>query len=300
MTTLAERLKSTRNGIFGTLFKKNIPIDDNIINELEDRLLLADTGVKTTDLIINALINEIKNTSESSSPEEKLKKILLPLLIPEVPAVKITGDVNKPHLMLIVGVNGVGKTTTIGKLTKYLKSKNKNILLAAADTFRAAAADQLQVWGERNNVNVISRDSGSDPGAVIYDALQIAQAQDIDVLIADTAGRLHNKKNLMEEIKKINKISSKFDKKIKQETILILDATTGQNAIAQANEFNQAIGINGIILTKLDGTAKGGIVFNLMCESKIPIHFLGIGEDIDDLCPFNAEDFIGAILNNNS
>jgi len=202
---------------------------------------------------------------------------------------------DKPHLILVVGANGVGKTTTIGKLTKYFQSMQKSVVLAAGDTFRAAAFDQLKIWGERNKVKVISHGTGSDPGAVVYDAIESACTQNTDILIADTAGRLHNKKNLMEEIKKINKISNKFKDKISKETMLVLDASTGQNAITQAKEFNEAIGIDGIVLTKLDGTAKGGIVFSLVNELKIPIRFLGMGEQIDDLCPFNAIDFIEAV-----
>jgi fused signal recognition particle receptor len=200
----------------------------------------------------------------------------------------------------VVGVNGVGKTTTVGKLTKYIKSENKSVLLAAADTFRAAATEQLKIWGERNNVKVISQISGSDPGAVIFDALQSARANNIDVLIVDTAGRLHNKKNLMDEIKKINRISDKFDLAIKKEILLVLDAGTGQNALAQAKQFKESIGVDGIILTKLDGTAKAGIVFRLADELNIPIKFIGIGEKIDDLQKFKASEFIDALLKNNS
>ena len=295
MITLANTLKATRDRIFGTLFKTNSQVDNSIINELEDRLLLADTGVKTTDLIIEALTAELKTQTDCTSPKEKLKKVLMPLFESiEGPSIISEGN-NKPHLILVVGANGVGKTTTIGKLTKYFQSMQKSVVLAAGDTFRAAAFDQLKIWGERNKVKVISHDTGSDPGAVVYDAIESACTQNTDILIADTAGRLHNKKNLMEEIKKINKISNKFKDKISKETMLVLDASTGQNAITQAKEFNEAIGIDGIVLTKLDGTAKGGIVFSLVNELKIPIRFLGMGEQIDDLCPFNAIDFIEAV-----
>ena len=208
----------------------------------------------------------------------------------------IPDDINKPYLILVVGVNGVGKTTTIGKLTKFIKSQGKSVLLAAADTFRAAATEQLKKWGELNNVEIISLPNGSDSGAVIYNALQSAQTNNIDVLIADTAGRLHNKKNLMDEIKKINNVSAKFDTSIKKETFLILDAGTGQNALVQAKEFQETIGIDGIILTKLDGTAKGGIVFALANELNIPIHFIGAGEKIDDLQLFDASKFVDSLL----
>mgnify|MGYP001308390502 FL=1 len=295
MITLANTLKATRDRIFGTLFKTNSQVDNSIINELEDRLLLADTGVKTTDLIIEALTAELKTQTDDTSPKEKLKKVLMPLFESIEGSSIISEGNDKPHLILVVGANGVGKTTTIGKLTKYFQSMQKSVVLAAGDTFRAAAFDQLKIWGERNKVKVISHGTGSDPGAVVYDAIESACTQNTDILIADTAGRLHNKKNLMEEIKKINKISNKFKDKISKETMLVLDASTGQNAITQAKEFNEAIGIDGIVLTKLDGTAKGGIVFSLVNELKIPIRFLGMGEQIDDLCPFNAIDFIEAV-----
>lgn len=295
MITLANTLKATRDRIFGTLFKTNSQVDNSIINELEDRLLLADTGVKTTDLIIEALTAELKTQTNCTSPKEKLKKVLMPLFESIEGSSIISEGNDKPHLILVVGANGVGKTTTIGKLTKYFQSMQKSVVLAAGDTFRAAAFDQLKIWGERNKVKVISHGTGSDPGAVVYDAIESACTQNTDILIADTAGRLHNKKNLMEEIKKINKISNKFKDKISKETMLVLDASTGQNAITQAKEFNEAIGIDGIVLTKLDGTAKGGIVFSLVNELKIPIRFLGMGEQIDDLCPFNAIDFIEAV-----
>ena len=295
MITLANTLKATRDRIFGTPFKTNSQVDNSIINELEDRLLLADTGVKTTDLIIEALTAELKTQTDCTSPKEKLKKVLMPLFESIEGSSIISEGNDKPHLILVVGANGVGKTTTIGKLTKYFQSMQKSVVLAAGDTFRAAAFDQLKIWGERNKVKVISHGTGSDPGAVVYDAIESACTQNTDILIADTAGRLHNKKNLMEEIKKINKISNKFKDKISKETMLVLDASTGQNAITQAKEFNEAIGIDGIVLTKLDGTAKGGIVFSLVNELKIPIRFLGMGEQIDDLCPFNAIDFIEAV-----
>ena len=295
MITLANTLKATRDRIFGTLFKTNSQVDNSIINELEDRLLLADTGVKTTDLIIEALTAELKTQTDDTSPKEKLKKVLMPLFESIEGSSIISEGNDKPHLILVVGANGVGKTTTIGKLTKYFQSMQKSVVLAAGDTFRAAAFDQLKIWGERNKVKVISHGTGSDPGAVVYDAIESACTQNTEILIADTAGRLHNKKNLMEEIKKINKISNKFKDKISKETMLVLDASTGQNAITQAKEFNEAIGNDGIVLTKLDGTAKGGIVFSLVNELKIPIRFLGMGEQIDDLCPFNAIDFIEAV-----
>ncbi len=299
-SSLSVQLKQTRASLFGMLFSKKTPIDDTIINELEDRFLLADVGIKTTDLIIRLLTATIKKKSDVLCFNEQIKQALLPLLKSVEQNFTIPKNISKPYLVLVVGVNGVGKTTTVGKLTKYIKSENKSVLLAAADTFRAAATEQLNIWGERNNVKVISQINGSDPGAVIYDALQSARANNIDVLIVDTAGRLHNKKNLMDEIKKINRISDKFDITIKKEILLVLDAGTGQNAVTQTKQFKESIGVDGIILTKLDGTAKGGIVFRLADELNIPIKFIGIGEKIDDLQKFKATEFIDALLENNS
>ena len=299
-SSLSVQLKQTRASLFGMLFSKKTPIDDTIINELEDRFLLADVGIKTTDLIIRLLTDTIKKKSDVLCFNEQIKQALLPLLKSVEQNFTIPKNISKPYLVLVVGVNGVGKTTTVGKLTKYIKSENKSVLLAAADTFRAAATEQLNIWGERNNVKVISQINGSDPGAVIYDALQSARANNIDVLIVDTAGRLHNKKNLMDEIKKINRISDKFDITIKKEILLVLDAGTGQNAVTQTKQFKESIGVDGIILTKLDGTAKGGIVFRLADELNIPIKFIGIGEKIDDLQKFKATKFIDALLKNNS
>ena len=297
MKKLASRLKLTRANLFGALFNRNKPdIDNNIISELEDRFLLADIGTKTTDQIIQLLTSSLKERPKNITIETQIKQLLLSILEPVEKNFRIPCDANKPYLILVVGVNGVGKTTTIGKLTKHIKSEGKSILLAAADTFRAAATEQLIKWGNVNGVKVISQGSGSDPGAVVYNALQSARSKNIDVLIVDTAGRLHNKKNLMDEIKKINNVSNKFDISLKKETFLVLDAGTGQNALTQAKQFHDTIGIDRIILTKLDGTAKGGIVFALANELKIPISFIGIGEKIDDLQKFNASELINALL----
>ena len=299
MKSLASCLKLTRENLFGSLFNKHkSTIDNTTITELEDRFLLADIGIKTTEQIIQLLKLAFKR-SPNIPLEVHIKEILLSMLKPVEKNLIIPDDINKPYLIFVVGVNGVGKTTTIGKLTKQIKSMNKSVLLAAADTFRAAATEQLNKWAHLNDVNIISLTSGSDAGAVVYNALQFARTNSIDVLIADTAGRLHNKKNLMDEIKKINSVGEKFDTSIKKVTFLILDAGTGQNTLAQAKKFQQTIGIDGIILTKLDGTAKGGIVFALANELKIPIHFIGVGENINDLEPFNASEFIDALLGDN-
>jgi fused signal recognition particle receptor len=296
--SLSDRLKRTRSGLFGGLFSRNKTVIDNAtLEELEDRLIMADIGTKTTDQVIQLLKAESKKSSDIN-PLEQLKQVLKPALEPVEQALVIPESENKPYLILVVGVNGVGKTTTIGKLAKRFQSEGKKVMLAAGDTFRAAAIEQLQVWGERNNINVIAQTHGSDSGAVIYDALESARANNIDVLIADTAGRLHNKDNLMEEMKKIHRIGDKFDPDLQREVLLVLDAGTGQNALVQAKQFNESIGISGIVLTKLDGTAKGGIVFALADELNIPIRFIGVGEQVDDLRPFNASEFIDALLVN--
>jgi len=298
--TLSDRLKRTRTGLFGGLFGRNKTVIDNVtLEELEDRLLMADIGIKTTDQVIQLLKAQSKNDTKKNSTEnslEQLKQVLLPTLKPVEKALTIPDIPNKPYLILVVGVNGVGKTTTIGKLAKRLQGEGKSVMLAAGDTFRAAAIEQLQVWGDRNKIKVVAQTHGSDSGAVIFDALKSARSNNIDVLIADTAGRLHNKDNLMEEMKKIHRIGNKFDDDLQSEVLLVLDAGTGQNALIQAKQFNEMIGIDGIVLTKLDGTAKGGIVFSLADELKIPIRFIGVGEQVEDLRPFDAAEFIDALL----
>ncbi len=294
--SLSDRLQRTRSGLFGGLFsRKKTVIDENTLEELEDRLIMADIGTKTTDQVIQLLKAESRNNSEIN-PLEQLKQVLLPALEPVEQALNIPETTNKPYLILVIGVNGVGKTTTIGKLAKRLQAEGKSVMLAAADTFRAAAIEQLQVWGDRNEITVVTQTHGSDSGAVIFDALKSARAKNIDVLLADTAGRLHNKDNLMEEMKKIHRVGNKFDEDLEKEVLLVLDAGTGQNALVQAKQFNDSIGVDGIVLTKLDGTAKGGIVFSLADELNIPIRFIGVGEQVDDLRPFNASEFIDALL----
>ena len=294
-STLNNGLKRTRSGLFGGLFSRTklVKLDQGTLDELEDRLLIADVGMQTTDQVIQAL-SQIK-AEEEADPRALIKEILLPILEPVSAPLNVEAE-NTPYLILVVGVNGVGKTTTIGKIAKRLQSEGKKVMLAAGDTFRAAAIEQLQVWGERNDIRVIAQSHGSDSGAVIFDALGSARANNVDVLIADTAGRLHNKDNLMEEMKKIHRIGDKFDENLKREVLLVLDAGTGQNALVQAKQFNDAIGIDGLVLTKLDGTAKGGIIFPLASELNKPVRFIGVGEQIDDLKAFNASDFIDALL----
>lgn len=294
-STLKSGLKRTRSSLFGGLFSRTklIKLDQTTLNDLEERLLLADVGMQITDQVIRAL-SQIK-TEEETDTRALIKDILLPILEPVSAPLTVESE-NKPYLILVVGVNGVGKTTTIGKIAKRLQGEGKKVMLAAGDTFRAAAIEQLQVWGERNNIKVVAQSHGSDSGAVIYDALSSARANNIDVLIADTAGRLHNKDNLMEEMKKIHRIGDKFDANLQREVLLVLDAGTGQNALVQAKQFNDAIGIDGLVLTKLDGTAKGGIIFPLASELNKPVRFIGVGEQIDDLREFNAGDFIDALL----
>ena len=297
--SLSDRLQRTRSGLFGGLFSRKTFIDDATIEELEDRLIMADIGMKTTDQVIQLLKAESKKKSDIN-PTEQLKQVLLPVLEQVDKPLSFPESGKKPFLILVVGVNGVGKTTTIGKLAKRFQNEGKKVMLAAGDTFRAAAIEQLQVWGERNDITVVAQKHGSDSGAVIFDALESARANNIDILIADTAGRLHNKDNLMEEMKKIHRIGDKFDPELEKEVLLVLDAGTGQNALVQAKQFNDSIGITGIALTKLDGTAKGGIAFSLADELHIPIRFIGVGEQIEDLRPFNASEFIDALLVNDA
>jgi fused signal recognition particle receptor len=272
-------------------------IDENLLEEIETRLLSADVGLEATDLVIENLRKKLKRSALTDpqvfldSLKQELVELLRPCNIPlEIP------DGTKPFVILMVGVNGVGKTTTIGKLAKRLLGEGKTVMLAAGDTFRAAAVEQLQVWGERNNVPVIGQATGADSASVIFDAFQSAKARGIDVLIADTAGRLHNKNNLMNELEKIVRVLKKQDARLPDEIMLVLDATTGQNAQNQATSFHATTPLTGITLTKLDGTAKGGVVFALAKSVGIPIRFIGIGEQVDDLRPFDANQFVDALF----
>lgn len=295
---LVKGLTKTRSNIMDGIdqvlksFKK---IDEDLFEELEEALIMADIGVETTLKIINDLRVKVKEQKITDAAE--LKK----LLVEEISKLLERGDheihVDEgPTVILVIGVNGVGKTTTIGKLAHNMKQQNKKVLLAAADTFRAAAIDQLEVWGKRAGVDVIRHQENSDPAAVIFDAVQAAKSRKIDVLICDTAGRLHNKKNLMEELRKIFRVISREYPEARKEVLLVLDATTGQNALQQVKLFKEVADITGIVLTKLDGTAKGGIIIAINSEMNIPVKYIGVGEGIDDLQPFKPEEFAKALF----
>ncbi|MDH1623101.1 signal recognition particle-docking protein FtsY [Pseudomonas chengduensis] len=280
-----------------SLFLGKKAIDDDLLDDLETRLLTADVGVEATTAIIGNLTKRVarKELADSGALYKALQEELVTLLKPvEQPLVIDT--TKQPYVILVVGVNGVGKTTTIGKLAKKLQLEGKKVMLAAGDTFRAAAVEQLQVWGERNNIAVIAQHTGADSASVIFDAVQAAKSRGIDVLIADTAGRLHTKDNLMEELKKVRRVIGKLDETAPHEVLLVLDAGTGQNAINQAKQFNQTVNLTGLALTKLDGTAKGGVIFALAKQFGLPIRYIGVGEGIDDLRPFQAQAFVQALF----
>ncbi len=290
------RTKANLTEQLGDLFLGAKEIDEELLEEIETTLLMADVGVEATTEIIERLTDRVerKQLKDANALKEALQQELAALLggvehqlqLPE----------KKPAVILMVGVNGVGKTTTIGKLAKKFQSEGKSVMLAAGDTFRAAAVEQLQVWGERNNVPVVAQHTGADSASVIFDALQSAQSKEVDVLIADTAGRLQNKDNLMQELQKVVRVMQKLDPDAPHEVMLVLDAGTGQNAISQAKEFKNAVGVSGITLTKLDGTAKGGIIFAIAKQFDLPIRFIGVGEQADDLRPFEAEEFVKALF----
>jgi len=280
-----------------SLFLGKKAIDDDLLDELETRLLTADVGVEATTAIMQNLARRVsrKELADSGALYKALQEELASLLKPVEQPLRIeTGK--QPFVILVVGVNGVGKTTTIGKLAKKLQLEGKKVMLAAGDTFRAAAVEQLQIWGERNNISVIAQHTGADSASVIFDAVQAAKARGIDVLIADTAGRLHTKDNLMEELKKVRRVMGKLDDSAPHEVLLVLDAGTGQNAINQTKQFNQAVELTGLVLTKLDGTAKGGVIFALAKQFGTPIRYIGVGEGIDDLRAFEADAFVSALF----
>lgn len=284
----------------GTLFLGRKEIDAELLEELESRLLLADVGVDATLEIVGNLTGRVsrKELTHPDALEEALREELLVLLKPVEQPLNVSG--RSPFVILMVGVNGVGKTTTIGKLARRYQSEGRSVMLAAGDTFRAAAVEQLQVWGDRNDVPVIAQHTGADSASVIFDALQAARARSVDVLIADTAGRLHNKDNLMEELEKVVRVMGKIDPDAPHEVMLVLDAGTGQNALAQASEFQRSVGVTGLSLTKLDGTAKGGVIFAIAKKLGLPIRYIGVGEAVEDLRPFAATEFIDALFDRDS
>ena len=294
---LKNGLLKTKNAIVGkidSLFKAFHKIDEDLFDELEELLISADLGVNTTEEILDNLRDAVKD-GRLKDPAE-IKDLLyrnLRDMLGEHEPLKLS---TKPSVILVIGVNGVGKTTSIGKIAAELKKQKKRVVVAAADTFRAAAAEQLAVWCDRAGVDLVRQGAGADPASVVYDAISAAKSRSADVLIIDTAGRLHNKKNLMDELAKINRVIGRELPDADRETLLVLDATTGQNAVIQAKEFKSAAEITGLVLTKLDGTAKGGIIFSIKQELGIPVKFIGVGEQIEDMKPFDAEEFAGALF----
>jgi fused signal recognition particle receptor len=272
-------------------------IDDAVLDELEMRLITADVGVETTEKILAGLRKRVarKELSNLDALLEALREQLMDIVRPVAEQLAIDSK-HVPFVILVVGVNGAGKTTTIGKLARIIKAADMKVMLAAGDTFRAAAVEQLQVWGQRNEVPVIAQATGADPAAVVFDALQSAQARKYDVLIADTAGRLHTQSNLMDELKKVKRVMTRLDPSAPHEVMLVLDASQGQNALQQAKLFHEALGVTGVVLTKLDGTAKGGIVFAIASELRLPIRYLGVGESAEDFVGFDAAAFVDALL----
>ena len=296
---LAEGLTKTRNNIMNSvsnIFTGHDIIDDDFYEELEETLIMADLGITTTTSVIENLKNKVKELKIKDPAD--CKKLLMDSLKEQMQVKPDAYDFeNKKSVVLMIGVNGVGKTTSVGKLASQLKNSGKKVLVAAADTFRAGAIEQLTEWARRSDVELIAQSEGSDPAAVVFDAVNAAKARNVDVLICDTAGRLHNKKNLMDELNKIYRIVSKEYPEAAVETLVVVDGTTGQNAKEQARQFSEAAPVNGIVLTKLDGTAKGGIAIAIESELSIPVKYIGIGEKIDDLQKFDADEFVEALFN---
>ena len=293
---LKEGLKKTKDNIGKKIFAafSGRALDDDFYEELEEAMLTADMGVTATEQILDEFKDEVyrEKITDTEKAKNLLKRIMVDSISYDIP------DYDYPLVILLAGVNGVGKSTAIGKLANYFKSIGKSVVVAAADTFRAAASDQLEVWADRANVRIIKHKEGSDPASVVFDAISSAKARGDDVILVDTAGRLHNKKNLMDELKKIHKVIIRELPNADYRSYIVLDATTGQNALSQVEIFSEAIDIDGIILTKLDGTAKGGVVMAISAEQEIPVVFVGVGEKIDDLLPFNPEEFVDAIFEN--
>ncbi|WP_040197499.1 signal recognition particle-docking protein FtsY [Candidatus Soleaferrea massiliensis] len=294
---IKDGLKKTRDSFAGKVeqvLRSFTKIDEELFEELEESLIMSDVGMVTAEHICDELRRRIKETGVTDAAEVRgLMKEIIAGMLDGGQELNIR---TKPSVILVIGVNGVGKTTTIGKMAYDLTSRGKKVLLGAADTFRAAAIDQLQIWADRAGVDIIRHSEGSDPAAVVFDALQAAKSRHADVVICDTAGRLHNKKNLMDELSKITRVISREAEGCDVEVLLVLDATTGQNALNQARQFKEAAGITGIVLTKLDGTARGGVVIGIREELQVPIKYIGVGEKIDDLQPFDAQDFANALF----
>ena len=298
---LVQGLSRTRAGLseaLALIFLGDRAIDQDLLEELETVLLTADVGVEATTSIVARLTARVERQElvDAKALHKALREDMLRILEPVDQPLSIPVNASRPFVILVVGVNGTGKTTTIGKLARRLQNHGRSVMLAAGDTFRAAALEQLRAWGERNGVPVIAQHMGADAASVIYDALQAAKTRGTDVLIADTAGRLHTQGNLMEELKKVRRVIGKLDPQAPHEVMLVLDAGTGQNALAQTRQFHEAVQVSGITLTKLDGTAKGGIVFALAKQLGLPIRFVGVGESVEDLREFNAEEFVDALL----
>lgn len=300
LTSLRERLAKTRSNLssgLGNILLGEKQINDDLLEQLEDQLLLADVGLSTTQKIITNLTESLnrKQLSDDETIWSVLKQTMAAVLEPSTVPLNIDNQ-HKPYVILMVGVNGAGKTTTVGKLAQKLKTTGHRVMLSAGDTFRAAAVEQLQTWGNKLDIPVIQQGQGADSASVIFDALQSAQARNIDVLIADTAGRLHTQDNLMAELEKIKRVVSKLDPTAPHETMLVIDAGTGQNAMSQAARFKKSIGVTGVTLTKFDGTAKGGMIFSVADQLKLPIRYIGVGESVDDLRQFDSDEFVDALL----
>lgn len=289
------KTKQNINDKINNVFANFRKVDEELLDELEEALIMSDIGIETSTKIISELRNRIKK--ENIQDEEAVKTALREEMVKLLDVGETKLDLStSPAVILVVGVNGVGKTTSIGKIANNLRKSGKKVVIAAADTFRAAAVEQIEIWADRANCELVKRPEGSDPASVVFDAIQVAKEQHADVLICDTAGRLHNKKNLMDELGKINKVINRELPDASKETLLVLDGTTGQNAIMQVKAFKETTDITGIVLTKLDGTAKGGVVVGIVAENKIPVKYIGIGEQIDDMEVFNSENFVEAII----
>ena len=297
---IKDGLKKTRDKVVNqidTMLKTFTKIDEELFEELEEHLVMGDVGVNTATKITDELRKRVKK--EGVTDPNEVHRLLREITADMLRGGEELNISTKPSIILVIGVNGVGKTTTIGKLANHLRLQGKRVVLAAADTFRAAAIDQLEIWADRAKCDIVKQKEGSDPAAVVYDAISAAKARGADVIIADTAGRLHNKKHLMEELGKISRIIDRELPNADKEFLIVLDATTGQNAVNQAREFKNSAGITGIVLTKLDGTAKGGVVLSIKEELGVPVKYIGVGEQMDDLQPFDADDFAKALFTNN-